>query len=188
MTDISHIVCVDLSSNIGVNNKMPWGHIKEELNYFYNITKDHIVIMGRNTYESIGQPLRDRVNIIISTQYEELTKDPLYVRETIDSAIELAKTLAEEKQCDIFIIGGKTIYEQTQDIVNKAYITVLDTDYTHRPIQGIHKYPVDFVKYNTEYISDNFNLISKDNLKSYFLHKIIVTVWERNSGDLLDVN
>ena len=62
------IVAYDDNNAIGKDNKMPW-HISEDLRYFKNVTSGHPVIMGRNTYESIGKPLPNRTNIVLSHKY-----------------------------------------------------------------------------------------------------------------------
>lgn len=168
---VSHIVCMDNYGVIGNGSEMPW-HIPEELKYFKGITSNHIVVMGKNTYLSIGVPLPNRINIIVSSSSEIQDKGDTHVREDLDSALALADVLAHKEQKDIFIIGGASIYEQTLPYISKAYITVLD-----EAIKGDgYKY------YPYERLLDNygFKLISKDNLLSTnYFNKIYTCILER---------
>lgn len=101
---------------IGVNNKIPW-NIPEELEHFKQITKGHAVVMGRKTFESIGKPLPDRMNFVVTSKafdprFKDVFKDVIAVDE-IDSAINMAHYAMKEK---IFVIGGESIYKQVIDM------------------------------------------------------------------------
>lgn len=177
---VSHIVCVDKDFNIGIGNSMPWCHIKEELNYFYNTTKGNIVLMGGNTYRSIGfKPLKNRINIVVSKSLELSDSDDLYVRDSVEEALELAHYLALRGMIDIFIIGGASIYEQTKDAISKVYMTVLDVSYTNKPLKNyITPYP--FIKYDCD-ILDGFEMVEKNRLLSTnYFYGIHTTVWEKS--------
>lgn len=154
---ISHIVCVDKAYNIGVIDKdtnqyyMPWGHtLKTDLKRFKELTQNNIVIMGSNTYKSIGNPLPNRINIVVSSSSECLDSNDLYIRNTLDEALTLAEYFAHKDRKNIFIIGGSSIYKQTEHLISKAYITTLDADYTYRPFKFKN---YEFIKYNTTYLS-----------------------------------
>ena len=64
---LSIIVAMDEKSGIGKNGKIPW-HIPEDLKHFKQITSSHPVIMGRKTFESIGKPLPNRTNIVVTRE------------------------------------------------------------------------------------------------------------------------
>ena len=186
---IAHIVCFDKGLNIGVVDKdtnqyyMPWGHtLKGDLKRFKELTQNNIVIMGTNTYKSIGKPLPNRINIIVSAStYKYTDSNTYFVRFTLEEALDLADALAHQHQCNIFIIGGSSIYRQTEHIIDRAYITLLDTSYTHRPFKFSN---YEFIKYNSDYI-ENFKLISKETIKDqYFVPEILFTVWERDDQTL----
>lgn len=106
---------------IGKDNGMPW-HLPADLKHFKRATLHHHIIMGRNCYESIGMPLPKRTNIV-------LTRDPFYmissclVAHSIDEALNMAYDNGEE---EAFIIGGGHIYEQTQDMWDRLYLTEID--------------------------------------------------------------
>jgi len=65
---IKCIVAVDQGQGIGFNGSMPWPTLKEDLSWFKEKTLDHIVLMGSNTYRSLGKNLSNRINIVISSQ------------------------------------------------------------------------------------------------------------------------
>lgn len=177
--NISHIVCMDKFGIIGINNKMPW-HIPSELKYFKSVTQNSIVIMGSNTFHSIGHPLSDRTNIVISKKLNLEDTPELYVRSSIEDAIDLAWYLALKEQKNIFIIGGSNIYEQTLPYINKAYITVLDVSYYYKIQQTENK---KFVYYPYEQIIDSgFKLIESKPLEAKdFFYRIHTNILEKNN-------
>lgn len=107
---------------IGNNGRLPW-KIKEEMNHFQRTTTGGTVIMGRNTYESIGKPLKDRNNIVVSTTME--VQDGIDVCTSIDAAI--AKAMSYD--APIFIIGGAGIYEQTITLADKMILSYIKQEY-----------------------------------------------------------
>lgn len=163
---------------IGIDNKMPW-HIPEELKYFKKITENSIIIMGKNTYVSIGTPLSKRTNIIVSSQSESLCSSNVYVRNTLDEALDLAYYLGLKEQKNIFIIGGASIYEQTIPYITKAYITVLDVSYYNKIKLDESK---NFVYYPYEKLIDsNFVLTESKSLKSTnYFYRISTNILEKN--------
>lgn len=118
---ISMIAAMAKNRVIGKGNDMPW-HLPADLKYFKKVTLGKPVIMGRNTYESIGMLLPGRKNIII-------TRNPAYAVEgattanSIESAIETCGDVEE-----VMIIGGGTIYQQALNLANKLYLTYIDLD------------------------------------------------------------
>lgn len=117
---ISIIACVTRDRAIGKDNKLLF-HLPEELKYFYKVTKRHPVIMGYNTYKSIGKPLKERHNIVISRDEEPISG--YIVAKSLDDAIEKASKLQQD---EIFIIGGAKIYNQAIEKADKLYITEVD--------------------------------------------------------------
>ncbi|HCC06643.1 MAG TPA: dihydrofolate reductase [Clostridiales bacterium] len=115
---INIIVAIDNHNGIGKDNKL-LAYIKEDLQYFKNITKDNIVVMGRKTYESLPQkPLKDRENIILTR--ENLNFEGAVVYNNIEDVLELARKTTKS---DVFICGGQSIYEQFMPYADKLYIT-----------------------------------------------------------------
>lgn len=115
---ISIIVAIAKNNAIGKNNQLLW-HISEDLKYFKRITSGHTVIMGRKTFESIGRPLPNRKNIVISRSVSAL--QGVTVVPSIEEALQ--HTLGEE---EVFIIGGGTIYKEALPLAEKLYITYVD--------------------------------------------------------------
>ncbi len=107
---------------IGKDNKLPW-HISDDLKNFKKLTSGNVVIMGRKTFESIGKPLPNRVNIVISSSM--LETDGIIVCHDIPSALEKARSYNKE----IFIIGGATIYQQTIPWADRMYLSYVKGDY-----------------------------------------------------------
>ncbi len=111
-----------LNREIGVDNKLPW-HLPKDLKHFKEITSGHPIIMGRKTYESIGKPLPNRTNIVISRKKDWFEEGILIVG-SIKEAIKFGQKIDE----DIFIIGGGNIFEQTMDIADKLEVTEIKTN------------------------------------------------------------
>lgn len=122
---IALIVAMARNRVIGKNNTMPW-HLPEDLRYFKRITLNKPVIMGRNTFESIGKPLPQRSNIIIS-------RNPAYqaagatVVNSLEQALLQAQHLLQKQQApqdsELMIIGGAQIYSQALPLAERLYLT-----------------------------------------------------------------
>lgn len=127
MTKICHIVAVDKNSCIGRGNEMPW-HIPLDFKYFKDTTKGHPIIMGRKTFESIGRPLPDRLNIVLTKDKSSVSDDGVVVTDAVEKAIEFAKEHEDFDSSKIFIIGGAQIYKASLDITDVFYITKVATE------------------------------------------------------------
>jgi len=144
---VALIVAVSENGVIGRDGDMPW-RLPSDLKRFKALTTGHPVIMGRKTYESIGKPLPDRLNIVITRNMDWEAHGVLRVS-SLPAALDLATAhldsiLAQTDEDDdednlpreIFIIGGGTIYEQAMDWVDSLYVTricaTIDGD-THFP-------------------------------------------------------
>ena len=144
MRKISIIVAMSQNSVIGLKNELPW-HISEDLKNFRKITINHSVIMGRKTYDSIGKPLKDRNNIVISRN-ASLVIDGVEVVNSFENAI--SKT---NESSETFIIGGGQIYSIALPIATHMYITKVD---------GIF----DGDAFFPDYIQDEWKEISREDL------------------------
>lgn len=118
---ISVIVAVAKNGTIGDKNTLLW-HISEDLRNFKRITSGHPVIMGRKTFESLGRPLPNRTNVVISRTTQDI--DGCTVVDSLEKAIALFSPEEE-----VFIIGGAQIYAQAMPIADKFYLTVVEHDY-----------------------------------------------------------
>ena len=115
-----HIVAMAKNRVIGKDNKLPW-HFPEDLKYFKNLTTGSTVIMGRKTFESIGRPLPNRQNFVLSRILQE--------KEGVQFFPSLEEAAAKIKTQDAFIIGGAELYKQTIHRVDGIYLTRIDADY-----------------------------------------------------------
>jgi len=118
---ISAVAAIGKNRELGKNGKLIW-NIAEDMKHFKEITSGHAVIMGRKTYESIGRPLSNRTNIII-TRNSDFTAQGCIVVQSIDEAISEAKKYDTQ---EVFIIGGGEIYKQAINLTNKLYLTIVN--------------------------------------------------------------
>ena len=107
---------------IGKDNKLPW-HFSADLKYFKALTTGGTVIMGRKTFESIGKPLPNRSNFILTRQKDPFYGEGVVICNSIDEAVGQVKT------SKAFIIGGQEIFAQTMEHVHGIYLTLIDADY-----------------------------------------------------------
>ena len=114
---ISCIVAADSNNGIGKNNQLLC-HLPADLKYFKNLTTHHAILMGRKTFDSIGKPLPNRTNIIVSRS--DLNIEGTYCFNSIDEGISFAKS---QNETELFIIGGDSIYKQSMDVLNTVYLT-----------------------------------------------------------------
>ncbi len=119
---ISIIVAFDKNFCIGKNGQLPW-HIKEDLEWFKKHTINHTVVMGKNTFLSIGKILPNRKTILVSNTLKINTEDC----HTIQNLTEYLKA-NEDTSEEIFICGGGSIYEQALPYAKKFYLTLVDTE------------------------------------------------------------
>lgn len=146
---VSSIVATSNNNAIGRGNQIPW-YLPADLKYFKKITLNHHIIMGRNSYESIGRPLPKRTNIV-------LTRDPYWmatgviVAHSIDEALTIAY---DNGETEAFIIGGGKIYEQSMDLWDKLYLTEVDINVPDADV------------FFPEIDQENWNLLSEDPRKA----------------------
>lgn len=118
---ITLVVAMGMNREIGVNNQLPW-HLPKDLKHFKEITSGHPVVMGRKTYASIGKPLPNRTNIVISRKTDWFEEGILIV-----GSIKEALKFAQKIDPNIFIIGGGNIFEQTIAIADRLEVTEIKT-------------------------------------------------------------
>lgn len=118
---VSIIVAVAANGVIGDKNSLLW-HISEDLRFFKRTTSGHPVIMGRKTFESLGRPLPNRTNVVISRTIDKI--EGCTVVRSLEEAV--AQFPAEE---EVFVIGGAQIYALALDIADRFYLTRVGHDY-----------------------------------------------------------
>jgi dihydrofolate reductase len=115
---VSLIVAIDEDNGIGKDNKLPW-HLPADLKHFKTLTTGHTIVMGRKTFDSIGKPLPNRRNIIISRQ-QDLAVEGTEVVQSLPEALNLC-----EDENEIFIIGGAQIFKYAMPLANILYLTII---------------------------------------------------------------
>lgn len=118
---LSVIVAVAENGTIGDRNTLLW-HIAEDMKHFRTLTTGHPVVMGRKTYDSLGRPLPNRRNVVISRQ--DLQIEGCEVVHSLEEA--LALFAAEE---EVFVIGGAQIYAEAMPLADRFYLTVVEHPY-----------------------------------------------------------
>lgn len=131
MPSISAIVAMSQNRVIGINNQLPW-HLPADLKHFKEITTGHPIIMGRKTFESIGKPLPNRTNIIVTRKKDYVAAGCIVVS-SIEAAIRVASIIDSS---EIFIIGGAEIFMVSLSIINRLYLTII-----HDEIKGDVYFP-----------------------------------------------
>jgi dihydrofolate reductase len=107
---------------IGIDNSMPW-HLPGDFKYFKATTLGKPIIMGRKTWDSLGRPLPDRLNLVVSRQLDlELPGAEVFA--SLDAAIERAEAWAHEQGADeVMLIGGAQLYELGLAQADRLYLT-----------------------------------------------------------------
>ncbi len=121
---LSIIVAVAKNNVIGRNNELIW-HIPEDLKRFKEITTGKTIIMGRNTFFSLGRVLPNREHVVLTHLKEEVSDDPQVT--TVYSLDDLQKYIDDEEEN--FVIGGAMMYKTLMPYANKMYITEIDEEF-----------------------------------------------------------
>ncbi|HXH18768.1 MAG TPA: dihydrofolate reductase [Chitinophagales bacterium] len=128
---VSIIAAASENNVIGKDNQIPW-RLPADMRYFKSMTKGHVVVMGRKTFESLGKPLAGRVNIVI-TRKKDFHPEGVIVAPDIHQAMEKARQFSGK---EIFIIGGGEIYRQSLHLADRIYLTRI-----HRHFDGDTFFP-----------------------------------------------
>lgn len=121
-TSFSIVVAIAENNAIGKDNGLLW-HLPADLKHFKAITSGHPIVMGRKTYESIGKPLPNRRNIVVTRQ-RDFAVEGVEIVHTVEAALALCKNEGEA-----FIIGGAEIYKSTLDLVDKIHLTTVHASF-----------------------------------------------------------
>ena len=124
---ISHLVALSNNSVIGVNNDLPW-KLKKDLQHFSAYTQNKAIVMGRKTFESIGRPLPNRQNIVISSTLKSM--EGIKVVRGLEEGITAAADWNSKKELEeeIVLIGGGYVFEESILLVNKLVLTRVDCE------------------------------------------------------------
>jgi dihydrofolate reductase len=148
---LSAIVAMSENNAIGRDNDLPW-HLPDDLKFFKRTTLGKAVLMGRKTYDSMGKPLPNRLNIVVSSRKDLQLPEEVLLYDNIDDAV---TRLQQEDADEGFIVGGGKIFEQTMDMVDRIYLTRVHTvisdaeaffphiDHTHWKLSWKEEHPAD---------------------------------------------
>lgn len=120
---ISIIAAIGKNRELGKNNSLIW-YLPGDLKFFKDITTNHKVIMGLNTYNSIGKALPNRINIVLTDDLKKIDNDEIIKYDNINELIEIELNNNDEN----FIIGGFSLYNYFYNIADKMYLTLIDNE------------------------------------------------------------
>lgn len=164
------IVAVTENNAIGRNNDLLF-HLKGDMKNFIRLTNDNIVIMGRKTYESIGKPLKNRINIVISRH--NIPNKDIIVVDSLDMAIQKANEISiYMPKIKAYIIGGGSVYQEAlkRNDIKGIYLTRINKEvenadtffpkldyYKLWEIKKVESYSEGYITYDICYISKKVN-------------------------------
>jgi len=158
LPSITYVVARSSPDNvIGRKNQLPW-HLRTDLQRFKRITMGHVIVMGRNTFVSIGRPLPGRVNIVLSSQpladgrnqFWNFGETALLWAKSREDALFLADiiSLTKEKK-EFFVIGGQQLYTAFEDLFNKVHLTEVLTGSPSEPGDAVFSFKIDRRQWKT---------------------------------------
>ncbi|MGK0326125.1 MAG: dihydrofolate reductase [Polaribacter sp.] len=156
---ITIIAAISTNNALGKDNDLIW-YLPADLKRFKKTTTGHHILMGRNTFESIGKPLPNRTTIII-TRNESYFKDGCLIASSLEEAIELAK---EDEQ--IFIIGGAQVYKYA---IENNIVDTLDITLVHHKFEADVFFPEIDLKIWEEVSREDFKADEKNKFDYSFL-------------------
>ena len=161
---VIHILARGKHGEIGKDNRLLWS-ISEELKYFKECTLGHVVLMGRNTYDSLPKKLDRRIVYSVSRPNDENVQ-------TLEDYLDDAQCSSTALNTDcIFIAGGSQLYKATEDIVDELWITEIDQE--HPDADTYYNQPKGFEKYDSKVET---NCLDRKHLKGFHLE---FTKWKR---------
>ena len=150
------IVAVAKNLAIGKDGKLPW-HYSADLKFFKETTTGNAIVMGSNTWRSLGKALPNRLNIVLSRSMLDADEAVVLHRKT--DVLSLANYL----ECDIFVIGGASVFEHFGDVIEKWIVTEIPVEVADADVFM----PADFTK--------GFDLKSENPLSD----ELVVKIFER---------
>ncbi|WP_256757496.1 dihydrofolate reductase [Cohnella sp. WQ 127256] len=138
---VTFIAAVASNGVIGLDNKLPW-RLPADMKYFAKHTTGKPVLMGRKTYESLGRPLKDRTNIILSRTLEEAPEGCQLVHS-------ISEAISQYGDEELMVIGGADIYAQMLEVADRLQLTEIG-----QPFEGDTYFP--------DFDRKEWNLVSRD--------------------------
>jgi dihydrofolate reductase len=118
---LSFVLAVSENYGIGINNKLPWAHLKSDMVWFKQTTKGKPVVMGSSTWDSLPlKPLPGRTNVVLTTRGAIVGTDMLLAGEPANVVAQLTQRFPDQEVC---VIGGAKVYEALWPFVDRIYLT-----------------------------------------------------------------
>lgn len=157
---INLILAADELGSIGFKNGLPWPKLKEDLHWFKQLTEMNVVVMGSNTWKSLGvhAPLTSRYNYVITSSHKKDDFPGCFgvCNPSEDSLEIILKSLDfGHPDRDIFVIGGKTLFDEAYEYCDAIFLTRVHDQYPSDTKVDIEKYIDDFVILNQLYSQGN---------------------------------
>ena len=156
---INCVVAVEQGQGIGFNGHMPWPRLKGDMQWFKDITTDNIIIMGSTTWKSLGKPLPNRINVVISSQLQ--TGANFTYENPIDAISDLKERFSRK---EIYIIGGQALYDSVKELIDIFYVTELEQAY---PCDKF--FNLDYVKTSCTSVREVLNFEATDTTPAYII-------------------
>jgi len=120
MGTVTLVAAVAANGVIGKDGSLPW-HLPDDLRHFKRLTKGHVLVMGRRTFDSIGRPLPDRTTIVV-------TRQPQWHADGVRTAEDVPDALAQAAQLDeeVFVAGGHEIFCEAMPVADRMVISKVD--------------------------------------------------------------
>ena len=150
MAEVIIIVAMTPHRLIGKNNQIPW-HLSEDLQNFKQLTSGHTVVMGRKTFASIGKPLPNRNNLVVSRTVRKIEGCEVFAN--LESALQRGHELGEK----IYIIGGSQVYQAALPLADCLYISWVEGDFNGDTF--FPEFPLDDWQISTEEEFATFKLV-----------------------------
>jgi len=149
------IAAVSKNNAIGKNGKLPW-HYSADMKFFRETTTGHAVVMGRKTWLSLGKPLKNRLNIVLSRDSNIEPQESLVVLSDVDSVLSLSSSL----QSDLFVIGGAQIYGEFLPHIQRWLITEVPITVDGADAFMPDAYLGDFKQVETKKLDDELRVVT----------------------------
>jgi len=147
------IVAIAKNFAIGKDGKLPWHH-SADLKFFKETTTGNAIVMGANTYRSIGKPLPNRLNIVLSRN-SSVDRVPEIMRlSDKDEVLDLAQYLTR----DIYIIGGAEVFKSFADHIEKWFVTDVPDDVVEADVFMPENFLDDFTETARRDLSDGLHV------------------------------
>jgi dihydrofolate reductase len=131
---LSAIAAMASNRVIGKDGALPWS-LPEDMKFFRDTTKGHIMLMGRKTFESFPGLLANRLHVVVTRQ-KDYHPEGAHIFSTIPAALEFCKAQTAKWGDEVFIVGGGEIYREMMTITDRIYLTEI-----HRPAEGNAFFP-----------------------------------------------